>query len=152
MWTSIPVLTEAFFRWMPYINVLWALQIALNVVLFRQGRWQPATRWASMALDAAGIVIGYLLLVGPPIVAISAEALVATGVADAATAATLAPSLSKAHDGDRDRNDRAERGTGEGSYPPGAAPALTVRCVDAIPDLRPDTTDFPSDEEKERPG
>jgi len=30
------------------MNVLWALQIALNVVLLRQGRWQLATRLTSI--------------------------------------------------------------------------------------------------------
>jgi len=88
-WTSIPVLTEAFFRWLPYINILWALQIALNVVLLRQGRWQAATRWFSIALDAAGVVIAYFLLAGPPIVSLSAEALVASGLSGPAAAATV---------------------------------------------------------------
>jgi hypothetical protein len=88
-WTSIPALTEAFFRWLPYINVLWALQIALNVVLLRRGRWQASTKWFSIALDAAGIVIGYFLLVGPPIVSLSPDALQATGLFDAGTAGVL---------------------------------------------------------------
>jgi hypothetical protein len=88
-WTSIPALTEAFFRWLPYINVLWALQIALNVVLLRQGRWQPVTRWISIALSAAGIVIGYFLLSGPSVVSLSPAALQSTGLFDAHTAATL---------------------------------------------------------------
>jgi hypothetical protein len=96
VWASIPVLTEAFFRWMPYINVLWALQLALNLVLYRQGRWQPATRWANIALDAAGIVIAYMLLVGPPIVGLPAGALAASGALDATTAATLGTLLQQA--------------------------------------------------------
>ncbi len=89
MWTSIAVLTEAFFRWMPYINVLWALQIALNVLLLRRGRWQASTRWLSIALDAAGIVIGLLLLAGPSIVGLSAQALQNTGGFDGQTAAQI---------------------------------------------------------------
>ncbi|HET6845255.1 MAG TPA: hypothetical protein VFH29_00390 [Anaerolineales bacterium] len=95
-WASIPALTEAFFRWMPYINVLWALQLALYLVVYRQGRWQSATQWASMVLDAAGLVIGYLLLSGPPIVAISAQALQSAGGLDAATAVTLSGLLGRA--------------------------------------------------------
>lgn len=89
VWRSIPLLTEAFFRWLPYINVLWALQIALNVVLLRRGRQQALTHWFSVALDAAGVVLGYLLLAGPPIAGLSPEALVSSGVLDARTA-TLA--------------------------------------------------------------
>jgi hypothetical protein len=88
-WVSIPALTEAFFRWLPFMNVLWVLQIALNVVLLRQGRWQVATRLTSVVLDAASIVIGYLLLIGPPIVNFSAEAMAATGLSDPGTAAAL---------------------------------------------------------------
>ena len=89
VWTSIPVLTEAFFRWMPYINVLWALQIALNVLLLHRGRWQASTKWLSIALDAAGIVIGFLLLTGPAIVGLSSQALQGTGIFDPATAGQL---------------------------------------------------------------
>lgn len=88
-WTSIPMLTDAFFRWMPYINVLWALQIALNVLLLHRGRWQPSTKWFSIALDAAGIVIGILLLTGPAIVGLSPQTLQATGVFDTHTAQLL---------------------------------------------------------------
>ncbi len=88
-WISIPVLTDAFFRWMPYINVLWALQIALNVWLLRRGRWDASTKWLSIALDAAGIAIGVLLLAGPSIVSLSAQSLQSTGIFDPNTAVTL---------------------------------------------------------------
>jgi hypothetical protein len=88
-WTSIPALTAAFFRWLPYINVLWALEIALNIVLLRRGRWQAGTKWSSIALNAAGIVIGYFLLSGPAIVSLSPAALQATGLFDAQAAAVL---------------------------------------------------------------
>jgi hypothetical protein len=89
VWTFLPVLTDAFFRWLPCINLLWALQIVLNVVLLRQGRWQASTRWFSIALDIAGIAIGYLLLTGPSIVSFSPEALQATGIFDGSTAILL---------------------------------------------------------------
>ena len=96
IWTSAPLLTEAFFRWLPYINVVWALQLALNVVLLRQGRWQAATRWTSIVLDAAGVALGYMLLTGPSIVAVSAETLMATGVIEVETATLLSTMLPQA--------------------------------------------------------
>ena len=89
-WTFIPALSEAFFRWMPWINVVWALQIALNVILLRQGRWQASTRWFSVAIDLAGIIIGYFLLIGPSIVGFTPEALTASGIFNAETANMLA--------------------------------------------------------------
>jgi hypothetical protein len=88
-WISFPVLTEAFFRWLPYINILWALQIALQLVLLRQGRWQNATKWASIAISAAGILIGYFLLSGAPIASLSPGALQAMNMTDPAAAAKV---------------------------------------------------------------
>jgi hypothetical protein len=98
-WTSIPALTDAFWRWMPYINTLWALQIALQLVLLRQSHWNPVTRWIRIVLDAAGVVIGYMLLAGPAVVQLSPAALQATGAFDANAAATLSalmPQLARA--------------------------------------------------------
>lgn len=98
-WTSIPALTAAFFRWLPYINVLWALRIALNLVLLRQGRWQTATKWSSLALRVAGMVIGIILYAGPAIVSLSPATLQSTGVFDAGSAARLSqliPQLARA--------------------------------------------------------
>lgn len=98
VWTFIPALSDAFFRWMPYINIVWALQIALNFLLLRQGRWQTSTRWFSVAINLAGIVIGYFLLTGPSIVGITPEALLAGGIFSEQTATTLS---TMAHQGAR---------------------------------------------------
>lgn len=92
-WTSIPMLTEVFFRWLPYLNIIWVLQIGLNLVLLRQGRWQLATRWFSVVLDLGGIVISYMLLSGPSIVSLSPAALRATGLFDASQAAGLSAAV-----------------------------------------------------------
>jgi len=50
----------------------------------------------SIVLDAASIVIGYFLLIGPPIVNLSAEAMAATGLSDPGTAASLNATLQQA--------------------------------------------------------
>lgn len=76
----IPALSEAFFRMLPWINVTWLLGIGLNAWLLRQGRWTPAARWFEIALKIAGIVIAYLLLQGPSILALDAAALVKAGL------------------------------------------------------------------------
>ncbi len=89
-WTFIPALTDAFFRFMPWINLLWVLQIALQVILLRQGRWQLTTRVFSVGLDIFGLTIAYALLTGPSIVGISQESLAASTAFDPNTAGTLA--------------------------------------------------------------
>ena len=88
-WSFVPALTDAFFRYLPWINVLWFLQIVLNMILLRQGRWTALTRWFEVALSLMSIAIAYLLLKGPALVGLSAETL--TNVFhDASAAATLA--------------------------------------------------------------
>jgi hypothetical protein len=88
-WTFIPVLTDAFFRYLPWIDVMWVLQIALNIILLRQGRWTTLTRWFEVGLSMMSIAIAYLLLKGPALVALNAETLTSV-FHDASAAATLA--------------------------------------------------------------
>lgn len=95
-WVSIPVLTEAFFRWLPFMNILWVLQIGLNLVLLRQMRWQPVTRWANIAIELAGIGIGLGLLGGPAVVSLSQAALQSTGLFDTVQAVSLSAIIAAA--------------------------------------------------------
>jgi hypothetical protein len=74
-WVVIPVLAEAFFRWLPLMNIAWIAEIILNGMLLRSGRWQPSTRLFSIAIKAFQIVIGYFLLTGPSIITITTETL-----------------------------------------------------------------------------
>jgi hypothetical protein len=71
----IPLLSDAFFRYLPWLNVLWVLQIALNLFLLHLGRWNLVTRLASTGLKVFGIGITYAMLMGPSLVGITPEAL-----------------------------------------------------------------------------
>jgi hypothetical protein len=88
-WTVIPLLTDAFFRWLPLMNVSWVAEIILNGMLLRTGRWSTSTRLFSIGIKAIQIVILALLLGGPSILTITPESLKASGVFDADTAETL---------------------------------------------------------------
>jgi hypothetical protein len=78
-WSFLPLLSDAFFRYLPYINVLWLAQIALNLVLLRQGRWQTFTRWLRIVLQALGIVLAAVMLAGPDLVVSNTGALHSAG-------------------------------------------------------------------------
>jgi len=88
-WSSVPVLTEAFFRWLPWINIGWIAEIVLNGMLLRTGRWNIPTRIFSIGIKIFQIVIGYFLLTGPAIFAVTPQSLAASGVFDADAAQTL---------------------------------------------------------------
>jgi hypothetical protein len=88
-WTVLPLLTQAFFRWLPLINLTWVTEIILNAMLLRTGHWDLPTRLVSIGLKILQIVIGFFLLSGPSILAITPEGLQATGVFDPAAAQSL---------------------------------------------------------------
>ena len=70
-----PVLSEAFFRYMPWINLIWGLQIAMNAWLMQQMRWTEGTRWLLVAIKAGSIALALALLRGPSISALTPESL-----------------------------------------------------------------------------
>lgn len=80
-WKLIPVLTEAFFRYLPWLNLISAVQIALNVYLLREGAWQTSTRLVSLGLKLATAVVALFMLTGPAIIAITPEAVAGTPLA-----------------------------------------------------------------------
>jgi hypothetical protein len=88
-WTFLPVLSEAFFRYLPYVNALWGLQIILDLILLRQGRWATTTRWLRATLLALGIALAAVMLAGPDLVSSTSEALAAVGPQFSAEAANI---------------------------------------------------------------
>jgi hypothetical protein len=66
-----PVLAPVFFTaYLPWLNGIWLVQLVLNVVLLRQGRWQLVTRLVDLLLSIGGIVLIGQMLVGPSLIAV----------------------------------------------------------------------------------
>lgn len=85
----IPALTEAFFRWLPWINIGWVAEIVMNGMLIRTGRWTTPTRLFSIGIKIFQTVILYFLFTGPSILGVTPESLQAAGVFEAESAQTL---------------------------------------------------------------
>ena len=83
-WVTLPVLTEAFFRFLPWINVLGLLQIVFNVFMLGQRIWTPATRILGVVIDIASMVLAIAILRTPGIFGLTPEALTAIGITEAA--------------------------------------------------------------------
>ena len=84
----VPILSDAFFAYLPWINLLWGLEIILQVALLRQGRYTTATRLCSIVLKAGGLALAVAMLLGPSLIGITTEELVAAGF-DPTAAASL---------------------------------------------------------------
>jgi hypothetical protein len=71
-WKANPLLATAFFTmYLPWLNLLWLVQLALNVVLLRQGRWQLATRIVDLLLAVGSSVLIGQMLTGPSLISLA---------------------------------------------------------------------------------
>jgi hypothetical protein len=83
-WMYVPALSDAFFRYLPWINILGLTSILLYVFLLRQGFWQAATRIINLIVEVAGIVLAGVMLTGPSLIKFSVADLASTPVAGSA--------------------------------------------------------------------
>ncbi len=81
-WTFVPILSQAFFRYMPWINLMSALQIALNLWLLQQGVWRTSTRVAALTLKGGALALVIAMLTGPAILQITSESAAGTPLAE----------------------------------------------------------------------
>ena len=77
IWTQVAGLSEAFFRYLPWINLSGILTIALTIWLLRQGAWSALTRWMHIGLELVGILIAVAMLRGPSLLDFSTGGTVA---------------------------------------------------------------------------
>ncbi|MCX6833406.1 MAG: hypothetical protein NT028_15005, partial [candidate division Zixibacteria bacterium] len=92
--TFVPLLSEAFFHYVPYLTLFWVLTIILDIVLLRQGYWNTVTRIFSIGLKVINIFIAVAMLAGPSLIGITAETLTAS-LGDANTAQILMTMLTQ---------------------------------------------------------
>ena len=72
-----PILSDAFFRLLPWLNLQWVLQIGLNMLLLRRRRWSAGARLVYVGIEVLGIGILIAMLRGPSLLNLSPEALAA---------------------------------------------------------------------------
>ena len=83
---STPLLSQAFFHFVPYITVVGVLTILMDIFLLRLGYWNVLTRIFFIALKVVSIVIAAAMLGAPSLLAITTASLIpALGSAQAAS-------------------------------------------------------------------
>lgn len=78
-WKVIPFLTPAFFTYVPFLSILWALELVLKSSVLGMGGWTLLTKWLRIGLEVLKIGMLYTLLTGPAIVAVPLEAIINPG-------------------------------------------------------------------------
>ena len=81
-WTTLPILTAAFFSFLPWINIMGLIQIVFSGFMLGQRNWAPATRILGVLIDIAQMVLAVAILRTPGIFGITAGVLNAIGIAE----------------------------------------------------------------------
>ncbi len=71
----IPMFTEMFFQFVPWINVVLVSEILLDIYLLRNAIWSRLTRLGKVVIEAASLTLTVLIVRTPGIIAFSAESL-----------------------------------------------------------------------------
>ena len=87
-WTFIPILSVAFFTYLPWINLLGVLQIVFNVYQLRQRVWTTFTRLCNIVIEVGSIALAVVMLQGPSIIDLSANKFAGTPLVDVANVFT----------------------------------------------------------------
>jgi hypothetical protein len=90
----IPLLSESFFYFVPYLTLVWVLTIILDIVLLRMGYWNAVTRVVLTGLKVVNIVIAAVMLGAPSLLAVTTASLTAA-MGDAQAAGILMTLLSQ---------------------------------------------------------
>jgi hypothetical protein len=76
--TFVPLLSQAFFNFVPYLTLVWGLTILLDIVLLRMGQWNVVTRICLVGLKVVNIVIVAAMLGVPSLLAVTTASLTTT--------------------------------------------------------------------------
>lgn len=83
-WVSFPLLTDALFRFLPWINIMGLLQIVFSGFMLSQRDWTPATRVAGILVDVASMILTIVILRTPGIFGVTPEVLTSLGITESA--------------------------------------------------------------------
>ncbi len=78
-WVYLQALSQTFFSYLPWINLVWGAGILLSLFLLIQGQWQTLTRWISIAIKTLSVGLAILMLSGPSLLDLNAASLAASG-------------------------------------------------------------------------
>ena len=83
-WVTLLILTESFFQFLPWINIMGLLQILFSGFMLSQKAWITSTRILGILMDIAGMVLAVVIMRTPEIFNITPASLASIGMAESA--------------------------------------------------------------------
>jgi hypothetical protein len=67
VWSFVPVLSEAFITYLPWVVAYFLVKMAFNVALARQSFWDLKMRWIAIGVKVFGLLLLFAFLTGPDV-------------------------------------------------------------------------------------
>lgn len=83
-WAFVPILSDAFFTYLPWINLIGVLQIVFNLYQLRERVWTTFTRLCNIVIEVSSIVLAIAMLTGPSLIDLGASNFAGSPLADLA--------------------------------------------------------------------
>lgn len=78
----VPVLSSAFFNYLPWMNVLGVAEIIFSLFMVSQPVWRTSTRLVDIVINGAQMTLAMVMVAGPALVTLSPAAIAGTPFAD----------------------------------------------------------------------
>ena len=72
---TFQILDTNFARFIPWLTVVWTLEILFSIIMLWRRQWETGTRWARIGLDILGIMLLGAMISGGSLIATSPEAI-----------------------------------------------------------------------------
>ncbi len=78
-WTSLPILSQTFWSYLPVLNLLWTAQVVLYLSQIYRGQWAAWMRWLSLGVHGLEVGIAIAMVQGPSLIGLTADQLAGYG-------------------------------------------------------------------------
>lgn len=69
-WQFIPILSQAFFSYLPMMIAVWGLTVARDILVLRQMKWTVTAHWFSTAIEVVTLILVIAMLSGPSLISL----------------------------------------------------------------------------------
>ena len=67
VWNFVPVLSESFLAYLPWVVVYFLSKLVFNIALARQSFWDAKMRWVGIGIKVFGLLLLFAFLTGPAV-------------------------------------------------------------------------------------
>jgi hypothetical protein len=78
-WVHLPVLSQAFSLYIPWLSLIWLVEIVRDTWVVARGRWSTLLRWFTIVISLGSIAVTAWIFTGPAIITVTPNTFIRLG-------------------------------------------------------------------------